>query len=64
MSKEKESPETKRERIRQEELKKSASGSMNGGSLPDLVGNLGWKSTGLIIILLIIGFIVYSLFFR
>ncbi|WLR47327.1 DUF6366 family protein [Halobacillus litoralis] len=59
-----EKPETKRERFRQEELKKDPSGSFHGGGLPDLVGNLGWKTTGSILLALIAGFILYGLFFR
>nr|WP_231572534.1 DUF6366 family protein [Halobacillus sp. BBL2006] len=58
-----EKPETTRERIRQEELKKDPSGSIHGGGLPDLVGNLGWKGTGIIILVLIVGFIIYAVFF-
>jgi Family of unknown function (DUF6366) len=67
----KETPEQKRERLRQEELKRNPTGNMNdafnranSGSLVDLVGSLGWKDTGILILVIIIGFIVASLFFK
>ncbi|MGY3717384.1 DUF6366 family protein [Sutcliffiella cohnii] len=71
MNDKKESAEQKRERVRQEELKKNPTGNLNdsfnkasGGGLVDLVGSLGWKGTGiLIIIFIIIGFII-SLFLK
>ncbi len=59
-----ESPERRRERMRQEELKRNPAGSMNGGGLPDLVGSLGWKGTGILILVIILGFIIYSVFIR
>ncbi|WP_010650557.1 DUF6366 family protein [Oceanobacillus massiliensis] len=68
---EKEAPEQKRERLRQEELKKNPIGnagdafnSADSGNLADLVGGLGWKGTGLIIAAIIVGLLLYSLFFR
>lgn len=63
MSKDKETPEERRERLRQKELKHPAS-SMHGSALSDLVGGLGWKGTGLLIFLLLIGFIIYATFIR
>lgn len=63
MSRERETPEDRRERLRQEELKRNPAGNIHGGGLPDLVGRLGWKGTGIIILLIIIGFIIYSAFF-
>lgn len=67
----KETPEQKRERLRQKEIKKNPTGSMNdafnranSGGLADLVGSLGWKGTGILILVLILGFIIYSVFFR
>lgn len=63
MGKDGETPEERRERLRQEELKHPASG-IHGSALSDLVGGLGWKGTGLMILLLIIGFIIYATFFR
>ncbi|WP_409253830.1 DUF6366 family protein [Bacillus sp. SCS-153A] len=62
----KETPEDMRERLRQEELKRTPLGSMGEGenrNLADLVGGIGWKGTGLLILLLIAGYIIYSLFF-
>lgn len=64
MSKDKEPSEDRRERLRQEDLKRSPSGSVHGGGLPDLVGSLGWKGTGIFILLIIVGFVIYSVFFR
>ncbi|WP_440896048.1 DUF6366 family protein [Amphibacillus sp. Q70] len=55
-----ETPETKRERQRKEELK-NASSSIHGGNLADLVGSFGWKATGLLIIIIILGFIIVSI---
>ena len=67
----KETPEQKRERLRQEELKRNPTDNMNDAfnranskSLVDLVGSLGWKGTGILILVIIIGFIVASLFFK
>ena len=54
MDNQSETPEDKRERVRQEELKRSSTGNLNEsfnkahtGSFVDLVGSLGWKGTGL-----------------
>lgn len=63
MGNKKETPERRRERMRQEELRKYPSGSIHGGGLPDLVGGLGWKGTGSLLLVLVIGFILYSVFF-
>ncbi|MFC4560198.1 DUF6366 family protein [Virgibacillus kekensis] len=70
MSNGKESPQ-RRERLRQEELKDNPTGNMNdaynrsqNGSLVDLVGGLGWRGTGILILVLIFGFIIFSIFFR
>ena len=67
----KETPEQKRERLRQEELKRNPTGSMNdafnrssSGGLVDLVGSLGWKDTGILIAVIIIGVIIVSVFFK
>ena len=71
MENNKETLEQKRERLRQEELKRNPTGSMNdaynrssSGGLADLVGSLGWKGTGLLIFVLIIGVIIVSVFFK
>lgn len=67
----KETPEQQRERLRQKELKNNPTGNLNdsfnratNGSLVDLVGSLGWKGTGILILVIILGFIIYSAFFR
>jgi Family of unknown function (DUF6366) len=67
----KESPEQKRERVRHEELKSNPTGNMNdafnranSGNLADLVGSLGWKGTGILILVFLIGFIIVSFFFK
>nr|WP_295971846.1 DUF6366 family protein [uncultured Bacillus sp.] len=71
MSKYKETPEQKRERLRQQEMKNNPTGNLNdafnrvgSGNLADLVGSLGWKGIGILILVIIIGFIVVSLFFK
>src|SRR5699024_9273137 len=63
MSEGKDRPEIKREKMRQEELKKPSS-SIKGNSLANLVGDLGWKGTGILILVLILIFIIYHAFFR
>ena len=67
----KETPEKKRERLRQEELKRNPTGNMNdafnranSGNLADLVGSLGWKGTGILILIIIFVFIIVSLLFK
>lgn len=60
----KESPEKTRERLRQEELRRNPAGSIHGGGLQDLVGGLGWKGTGILILLIIVGSIIYLAFFN
>lgn len=57
-----ETPEEKRERIRQSELKNNSTGSLqdslnrgSNGNLNDLTGG-GWKGTGVLIVVLIGGF--------
>ncbi|WP_407270747.1 DUF6366 family protein [Radiobacillus sp. PE A8.2] len=64
MRREKENPERTRERIHQEELKRNPAGNIHGGGLPDLVGGLSWKGTGMLILIMILGFIIYAVFFR
>ncbi|MFQ3545018.1 DUF6366 family protein [Halobacillus rhizosphaerae] len=63
MGNEKETPEERRDRLRQKELNNPSS-SIHGSISSDLVGGLGWKGTGVIILLLIVGFIIYGVFFR
>ena len=71
MTMEKETPEERRERLRQEELKGNVGGNVHdafnrssNGGLNDLVGGLGWKGTGILLLIIILGFIIYSLFYR
>ncbi|MBM7654559.1 DUF6366 family protein [Neobacillus cucumis] len=66
-----ETPEQKRERLRKEEFKKNPTGSLNdafnranSGGLVDLVGSLGWKGTGILILVIIIGVIFASIFLK
>ena len=54
MGKDKERPEVRREKMRQKELKNPSS-SIRGSNLGDLVGGLGWKATGILILVIIIG---------
>ncbi|MDQ0297692.1 hypothetical protein J2S78_000100 [Salibacterium salarium] len=70
MSANKETPERRRERLRQEELRKNPSGNMkdasskaNSSGLVDLVNSLGWKGMGILIVVIIVGYIIASLFF-
>ncbi|WP_026907411.1 DUF6366 family protein [Paucisalibacillus globulus] len=63
MSENQETPEERRERMRQKELKNPTS-SIHGSNLSDLVGGMGWKGFGILILLLILGFIIYAAFFR
>ena len=65
-SKKKETPEEKRERLRQNELKNNPTGSLNDGINRGSAGNLngmGWKETLVLILVLLIGYIAYQLFF-
>ncbi|MEB2279486.1 DUF6366 family protein [Lysinibacillus xylanilyticus] len=62
----KETPEEKRERLRQSELKNNPTGSLNDGINRGIGGNLtglGWKESIALILLLFVGYIVYKLFF-
>lgn len=45
-------------------VKRNPSSSIHGGGLADLVGSLGWKGTGILILVIIIGFIFVSLFLK
>lgn len=63
MSRDHETAEERRERLRQKELKHPSS-SIHGSNLSDLVGGLGWKSTGIIILVLILGLVFYAIFSR
>ncbi|HHT7235573.1 MULTISPECIES: DUF6366 family protein [Bacillus] len=66
----KESPEEKRERMRQSELKNNPTGSLNdglnraeSGNPVDMAGGMNWKGTGILILVLVLGYIIYSYFF-
>ena len=66
----KESPEEKRERIRQSELKNNPTGSLHDGlnraetgSPVDMTGGMNWKGTALVILVLVLGYIIYTYFF-
>ena len=65
-----ENPKEKRERLRQQELKRNPGGALRdglsraeNGNLTDLVGDLGWKGTALLIIVLLVGYVLYKLLF-
>ncbi|KYD28520.1 DUF6366 family protein [Parageobacillus toebii] len=67
----KETPQEKRERLRQNELKNNPTGSLHeglkraeNGNLVDLFGGMGWKGTGILILVLILGYIIYNSIFR
>ncbi|KZR60101.1 DUF6366 family protein [Pseudobacillus badius] len=71
MREDREMPERKRERLRQEELKRNPIGNMNDafnraetGFLADWLGSLGWKGTGILLLAIIIGAIIAALFFK
>ncbi|WP_277673515.1 DUF6366 family protein [Piscibacillus halophilus] len=64
MSENKESPEERRERLRQQDIRENASSAYSRGGLQDLVGGLSWKATGMIVLVLILGFVIYNVFFR
>ncbi|RCW63898.1 DUF6366 family protein [Saliterribacillus persicus] len=54
MNENKETPEIRREKIRQKELENPSS-SFHGSNLADLVGGLNWKLFGILILVIIIG---------
>jgi len=68
MSNAKETPEERRERLRHQELKNNPGGALNDGFNHANSGNIGagmgWKGTGVLILLLIVGYGVYQLFFK
>lgn len=66
----KETPEEKRERLRQNELKNNPTGSLHeglkrteNGNLVDLTGGMSWKGIGILILVLILGLIIYNFIF-
>lgn len=60
MGNDKKPPHLKREKLRQKELKNPASG-LHGSNLADLAGGMGWKSSLMMISVLIV-FIFIVLF--
>ncbi|WP_413382009.1 DUF6366 family protein [Alkalihalobacillus sp. 1P02AB] len=65
MTKDQKTPAERRERLRQEELKRNPTGNLgdsfnraNSGSLADLTGSFGWKGFLVLIVLILIGLIV------
>ncbi|WP_242145427.1 MULTISPECIES: DUF6366 family protein [unclassified Bacillus cereus group] len=60
----------KREHLRQQELKHNPTGSLNdgvkrteSGNLVDLVGGIGWKGMGILIVVLLLGYMIYNYMF-
>lgn len=60
-----ESPEEKRERLRQKESKQHPTASLKDGidRSHHVSGGMGWKETGVLLLVFIIGVIVYQLVF-
>ena len=59
----KETPGEKRERLRQQELRKNPGGSLKGQELQDISGGMGWKGTALLFAVLIVGALLNLYFF-
>lgn len=66
----KDTPQEKREQLRQKELKNNPLGSLNeglnraeNGNLVDASGGMGWKGMVFLIVMLFIGYIIYSYFY-
>jgi len=66
MNNTKETSEEKRERLRHQELKNNLGGALNDGfnRATSGTGDMGWKGTGVLIILLIVGYCIYQLFLK
>ncbi len=62
MNKEKQTPEQRREALRRKELNKPSS-SIRGSNLSELVGSLGWRATGILIMLIVSGLLIYAVLF-
>lgn len=65
-----EKPEQMRERLRQGELRNNPTGNLNdaynragNGNLADLVGGFGWKGIAIFVLVIVIGAIIYAIFF-
>ena len=70
MNNRQENPKEMRERLRQQELRKNPGGALRdgfsraeNGNLTDLTGGMGWKGTVILIVVLIVGYVLYKLFF-
>ncbi|MCM3721203.1 DUF6366 family protein [Solibacillus isronensis] len=63
MNKDQETPEARRERLRQQELKRNPA-AMHGGGFQDLIGDLGWKGTGILFLIIVIAIVIYLTFFN
>ncbi len=63
MSNHRQTPGERREKLRQKELKHPSS-SIHGSNLSDTVGGMGWKSTGIMMLVLIFVGIIYFAFIR
>lgn len=66
----KDTPQEKREHLRQKELKNNPLGSLNeglnraeNGNLVDISGGMGWKGMVFLIVMLFIGYIIYNYFY-
>lgn len=67
----KETSGEKRERLRQKELKNNPTGALRDGldrssgswDLQNITGDMGWKGTALMILLLFLGYVIYRYFF-
>jgi hypothetical protein len=71
MNIERETPEQKRDRLKQQELKGNPMGNMNdafnranSGVPTDSIGSIGWKATGILILVITIGYIVVASFIK
>lgn len=67
MGADKETPERRRERLKREELERNPTGNINDTFNRAGTGNLvdlGWKGTGILIVVIIVGFIVTSIIFK
>lgn len=64
MNQDKETPKARRERLRQQELKRNPAASMHGGGLQDLIGDLGWRGTGILFLIIVIAIVIYLAFFN
>ena len=63
-----ENPKEKRERLRQQELKRNPGGALRdgfsrgeNGNFTDLTGDMGWKGTVILIVVLIVGYVLYKM---